>query len=152
LPDGVKNVVAALSANGWALQVRSYPRTYDPVAHPRHLQDSAGDSSAYQYWEDVAVDGSIDIGRVKAGTYRLTVYGDGIFGDFILDNVVVKAGSTTKLNDLSWVPESAGVELWRIGTPDRSAGEFRNGWEVDTTHPNQPHSECRACRYESDVS
>ncbi|KAJ7347101.1 galactose mutarotase-like protein [Mycena albidolilacea] len=121
LPDGVKNVVAALSANGWA------------------LQDSAGDSSAYQYWEDVAADGSIDIGRVKAGTYRLTVYGDGIFGDFILDDVVVKPGSTTKLNDLSWVPESAGVELWRIGTPDRSAGEFRNGWEVDTTHPNHPH-------------
>lgn len=33
----------------------------------------------------------------------------GIFGDYILDNVVVKAGKTTTLPAVVWVAESAGM-------------------------------------------
>ncbi|KAJ7617816.1 galactose mutarotase-like protein [Roridomyces roridus] len=121
LPDGASKVVVALSANGV------------------DLQDSAEDIHAYQYWvEDVELQGGVfEIGRVKVGTYRLTVYATGIFGDFTLDDVVVEAGNMTAL-DVAWTADSAGTELWRIGTPDRSAGEFRNGWEKDYTRLNHP--------------
>ncbi|RPD62964.1 galactose mutarotase-like protein [Lentinus tigrinus ALCF2SS1-6] len=118
VPHGAKDVIAILSANGV------------------HFQDSAADSGAYQYWTDVR-DGVVDIGRVKAGTYRLTISASGIFGDYVQDNIVVKAGKQTHVKAV-WVPESAGTELWRIGVPDKSAGEFKNGLERDTTHPRQP--------------
>lgn len=59
LPEGAQNAVAVLSANR------------------HHFQDSALDTSAYQYWADV-VDGAVTIPRVKAGTYRLTVYANGM--------------------------------------------------------------------------
>ena len=38
------------------------------------------------------------------------------------DDIVVKAGKLTHVQ-ATWVPESAGTELWRIGVPDKSAGE-----------------------------
>ena len=80
---------------------------------------------------------------MKAGTYRLTVsasgwcnyrvrlttnidttcYHTGIFGDYVQDDIVVEAGKQTHVQ-ATWVPESAGTELWRIGVPDKSAGEF----------------------------
>jgi rhamnogalacturonan endolyase len=74
---------------------------------------------------------------VKAGTYRLTVYADGIFGQYEQDNIVVKAGATASAT-ATWTAESAGTELWRVGTPDKSCGEFRHGDEKDTSKPLQP--------------
>ncbi|KAI0778161.1 galactose mutarotase-like protein [Trametes elegans] len=119
VPEGAKNVVAILSANGV------------------HFQDSAADPTAYQYWVTDVQDGVINIDRVKAGTYRLTVAASGIFGDYVQDDVEIKAREKTSL-EVNWTPESAGQELWRIGVPDKSSGEFKNGLERDTTHPRQP--------------
>lgn len=99
LPAGAARPTAVLSASG-----------YD-------FQDNAHDTTAYQYW--AAVDGetgAVGIDRVKEGTYRLTVFAEGIFGEYHLDGVVVVAGETT-VSNVSWVAESAGKELWRIGTP-----------------------------------
>jgi rhamnogalacturonan endolyase len=76
------------------------------------------------------------------------------------DGIEVRAGKTTALNGLAWEEESAGVlcsvtrgrssstgpvgtEIWRIGTPDKSAGEFKHGFELDpnkTFHPMQYRS------------
>lgn len=39
-------------------------------------QDSAAIPGAYQYWGDIK-DGKISLDRVKAGTYRLTIYATG---------------------------------------------------------------------------
>ncbi|CAL1715934.1 unnamed protein product [Somion occarium] len=119
LPEGASKPVAVLSANGV------------------HFQDSAVVPGAYQYWTDIK-EGEISLNRVKEGTYRLTVYASGVFGDYTQDNIVVKADCATTLNNVLWDAESAGTELWRIGTPDKTAGEFRNGFERDLTHPNQP--------------
>ncbi|KAI0735193.1 galactose mutarotase-like protein [Earliella scabrosa] len=119
VPPGAEDVVAILSANGV------------------HFQDSANDPSAYQYWQTDVRDGVVNIDRVKEGTYRLTVAASGIFGDYVQDDIVVQAGKQTYIN-ATWVPESAGTELWRIGVPDKSAGEFKNGLERDFTHPRQP--------------
>ncbi|KAJ7904941.1 galactose mutarotase-like protein [Mycena leptocephala] len=120
VPPGASEPTAVLSANGV------------------HFQDNAFDPTAYQYWGPISPDGhSISIPRVKAGTYRLTVFAAGIFGDFVQDDVVVRAGEATHVS-VTWTPESAGRELWRLGVPDKSAGEFRNGNERDERHPNRP--------------
>ncbi|KAJ7889169.1 hypothetical protein B0H13DRAFT_1626839, partial [Mycena leptocephala] len=120
VPPGASEPTAVLSANGV------------------HFQDNAFDPIAYQYWGPISPDGhSISIPRVKAGTYRLTVFAAGIFGDFVQDDVVVRAGEATHVS-VTWTPESAGRELWRLGVPDKSAGEFRNGNERDERHPNRP--------------
>ncbi|KAF2181108.1 polysaccharide lyase family 4 protein [Zopfia rhizophila CBS 207.26] len=92
------------------------------------FQDNVLDTKAYQYWADVDVrSGEVSIPRVKAGTYRLTVYADGVFGDYIQDSIEVLAGKSTSIS-ATWKPESAGTELWRIGTPDKSSGEYRHGY------------------------
>lgn len=101
------------------------------------FQDNNLANKDRQYWGEVASDGSITIPRVAAGTYRLTVYGVGIFGEYTQDDVVVRAGDTTT-TEATWTAESAGTELWRIGTPDRSSGDFRHGDERDETRTNKP--------------
>jgi len=41
-------------------------------------------------------------------------------------------------NNVNWTQDSAGTELWRIGTPDKSAGEYRHGYAPDPNHPLHP--------------
>lgn len=114
LPDGAASPTAVLSASG-----------YD-------FQDNAQNTSAYQYWAAIDSEtGEVTIDRIKEGTYRLTVFAEGVFGDYVQDGIVVSAGATTTGN-VSWVAESAGKELWRIGTPDYAGGEWLHG--------NQPNN------------
>ncbi|KAE8153201.1 rhamnogalacturonate lyase B [Aspergillus avenaceus] len=101
-----------------------------------YFQDNSVAPTAHQYWAEI-VDGGFAIDHVKADTYRLTVYADGVFGDFVRDGVKVSPGSVTTLSE-TWTAESAGTEIWRLGTPDKSSGEFRHGLAQDTTHPLHP--------------
>lgn len=119
LPKGAKRPIAVLAQNGV------------------DFQDNVLDTKAYQYWGDIDVNGNIEIPMVKPGTYRLTVYADGVFGQYTQDDVVVNAGrpTTTKVR---WHEESAGRELWRVGTPDRSSGEFRHGVHSEPNKPLHP--------------
>ncbi|KXS96673.1 hypothetical protein AC578_4397 [Pseudocercospora eumusae] len=116
LPTGAQNAVAILSANGV------------------EVQDNVFDTTAHQYWANIAQDGSVTISKVKAGTYRLTIYATGIFGQFVHDGIIISSGQTTKTST-TWHPESSGTELWRIGTPDWSSGEYLHGNHLDPTHP-----------------
>ncbi|KAJ6571845.1 galactose mutarotase-like protein [Mycena capillaripes] len=125
LPHAAEDVVAVLSAGG--------------LDFPRNVLDL----KAKQYWGDVSAAGTLQIPNVAAGTYRLTVYAKGVFGSFVKEGVQVRAGQTTVLKGLTWKEESAGTEIWRIGTPDKSAGEFKHGFELDTNktyHPMQYRS------------
>ncbi|KAI1355763.1 rhamnogalacturonate lyase [Xylaria sp. FL0043] len=120
LPDGAARPIAILSENKQDFQLNVF------------------NQSSLQYWADIdASTGSVEIPMVKTGTYRLTVYADGIFGWFIEDDVVVSATATSPLN-YTWEPESAGTEIWRIGVPDKSAGEYKHGYAPDTSKPLQP--------------
>ncbi|EIN06818.1 galactose mutarotase-like protein [Punctularia strigosozonata HHB-11173 SS5] len=110
LPAGAENAVAILSAEGF-----DFP-------------SNVLDLSAYQYWGDVS-GGRVTIEHVRPGNYRLTVYGQGVFGEFVQQNVAVVSGKQTQLHDLRWTEESAGTEIWRFGVPDRTAGEFKHGFE-----------------------
>lgn len=60
-----------------------------------------------------------------------------MFGQYVQDNIVVKAGAKKSVG-VNWAEESAGTELWRLGTPDKSAGEFKRGNAPDTTKSRQP--------------
>ncbi|KAF1996282.1 polysaccharide lyase family 4 protein [Amniculicola lignicola CBS 123094] len=104
-----------------------------------YFQDNSVDPMAFQYWADISKNGEVSIGRVVAGTYRLTIYADGVFGDYIQDEIRISKGRTTGI-DVKWEPESAGTELWRIGTPDKSSGEYRHGYAKTadrSLHPEQ---------------
>lgn len=117
LPAGANNTIAILSAS-----------EYD-------YQDNVFNTSAYQYWVEVPSDGSIEITRIKAGEYRLTIYAEGIFGDFIYENISIVAGEQTDSGPITWTAESFGTELWRLGVPDKSAGEYKHGYSRDPNHP-----------------
>ncbi|CAE6486760.1 unnamed protein product, partial [Rhizoctonia solani] len=122
LPKGAKRPIAVLSVSGYDFQANEV------------------DTKALQYWGDIKPDGAISIPRVKAGNYRLTVYADGIFGQYIQDNVTVKAGIVNPAIKVTWKEESAGTELWRLGTPDKTSGEFRHGFTTDpkkSLHPEE---------------
>ncbi|KAJ7767716.1 galactose mutarotase-like protein [Mycena metata] len=141
IAPNVAGYVPSSARGSFTASVRLTPAAQEPTvvlsANGVHFQDNAFDPTAYQYWGPISSEGHIAITRVKAGTYRLTVFAAGIFGDFVQDNVVVRAGEETRVN-VVWTPESAGKELWRLGVPDKSSGEFRNGNERDETHPNRP--------------
>ncbi|KAJ6148792.1 hypothetical protein N7497_010774 [Penicillium chrysogenum] len=119
LPKGAVRPIAILTVDG------------------QYFQDNSAVPDSYQYWTDVNQDGSFSIDRVKEGKYRLTVYAEGIFGDFVRDGVIIRAGRQTSLYDI-WNQESAGTEVWRIGIPDKSSGEFRRGNARDPSHPLHP--------------
>lgn len=119
LPPGAKEPIAVLSQNGV------------------DFQDNVLDIKAYQYYAEIAANGEVAIPRIKAGTYRLTVYSTGVFGQYVQDGIVIRARSVASRN-IHWKADSAGTELWRIGTPDKSSGEYRHGYARDPTHPLGP--------------
>jgi rhamnogalacturonan endolyase len=82
------------------------------------FEDNAADPKAFQYWCEISSDGDCGIDRVVAGNYRLTIYADGIFGDYIQDGIRIDADHTTTTK-VVWTPESNGKEIWRLGTPDK---------------------------------
>ncbi|KAI9154966.1 rhamnogalacturonate lyase c [Paramyrothecium foliicola] len=118
LPEGAKRPIIVLSENKQDFQLNVF------------------NTSSYQYWAEVDASGSFRIPRVVSGTYRVTIYADDIFGWFIQDDV--KVSKCHKNLDFDWSEESAGKELWRIGVPDKSAGEYLHGYAPDTSKPLQP--------------
>lgn len=76
------------------------------------FQDNVFDTKAYQYWGEIDATGTVTIPRVKAGTYRLTIYAEGVFGDFVQDDIVVAAGKERRIS-VKWREESAGSEIFR---------------------------------------
>lgn len=81
----------------------------------------------YNYWSEVQSGGGFTIDGVRAGTYRLTIYGDGIWGEHVIDDVVIEAGSDVRLGKMTWETESHGETIFQIGSPTRDSREFRNG-------------------------
>lgn len=119
MPSGATNAIAVLAQSGV------------------DFQDNVFDTDAYQYWAELDARGRASIPMVKAGEYRLTIYADGVFGEYTQDGVQVLAGKTKSVK-VKWTEETAGKELWRIGTPDKSSGEFRHGYARDTEHAMKP--------------
>jgi len=82
-----------------------------------------------QYWASENSAGTTELTGVVPGTYRLSAYVLGKWGELRDDNIAVTANTTTTLHSLTFTPENFGTAtpIWTIGTPDRSAHEFRHG-------------------------
>ena len=88
-------------------------------------------SQGYQYWADISATGSATFNGVVPGTYRLSVYVLGQWGELRQDGIVVSANATTTVPAVSFVPENFGGEtVFTIGTPDRSGHEFLHGHDA----------------------
>jgi hypothetical protein len=87
-------------------------------------------SAGAQYWADITSTGTATFTNVIPGTYRLSVFEMGQWGEMRIDNVVVQAGQTTTVSQ-SFVPENFGTTVFTIGTPDRSSHEFLHGHDAN---------------------
>ena len=81
----------------------------------------------YQFWVRGEGDGKFAIPNVRPGVYTLHAFADGVLGEYALSNVTVKAGQTLDLAKLTWTPVRQGKQVWQIGIPNRSGGEFYKG-------------------------
>lgn len=102
------------------------------TAFGRETVDWQRDAKYYQFWAKAEPDGRFSIGNVRPGTYALHAFGDGILGEFVQSPMVVKPGELIDTGVLTWQPERLGETIWEIGTPDRTAAEFKHGnhyWE-----------------------
>jgi len=86
-----------------------------------------------QYWLNQNALGNAPMAGVVPGTYRLSAYVLGQWGELRSDGVKVSAGGTTKVSNLRFTPENFGTAapVWTIGTPDRSAHEFLHGHDAN---------------------
>ncbi|HET6251153.1 MAG TPA: polysaccharide lyase family protein [Tepidisphaeraceae bacterium] len=85
------------------------------------------DAKHYEFWTRAAADGTFTIPNIRPGIYTLHAIADGVLGEFSQANVIVKPGESLNLGKLQWTPVRFGRQIWEIGIPDRTAGEFRHG-------------------------
>lgn len=120
------------------------------LAHPDYQTDGRtidwqSDGKFYQYWVPAGADGRFAIPHVRPGTYTLHAFADGILGEYAKADVQVTAGKPLDLGALAWKPVRYGRQLWEIGVPDRTAGEFLHGtdpwrWGLYSLYPSEfPH-------------
>ena len=81
-----------------------------------------------EYWVNINPAGIANFNNVVPGTYRLSIYDLGQWGELRQDNVTVNANKLTKVSP-TLVGENFGTDapIWTIGTPDRSSHEFLHG-------------------------
>jgi len=85
-----------------------------------------------QYWADISATGTATFQGVIPGTYRLSVYNLGQWGEARQDTVAVTAGQNTVVPPVNFAKENfaAGAPLFTIGTADRSSHEFLHGHDA----------------------
>lgn len=103
----------------------SYRNLMVGLAHPG--VDWQKDAQYYQFWVRADGLGRFTIDNVRPGSYTLHAFADGVLGEFEKADVAVKAADSLALGSLTWMPVRYGRQLWEIGVPDRSAGEFLHG-------------------------
>jgi rhamnogalacturonan endolyase len=95
------------------------------LAHPG--VDWQKDAQYYQFWARAESTGRFTIPNVRPGAYTLHAFSDGVLGEFEKADITVKPGESLDLGALTWTPVRYGRQIWEIGIPDRTAGEFLHG-------------------------
>ncbi|WP_321332724.1 polysaccharide lyase family protein [uncultured Bacteroides sp.] len=95
-----------------------------PGNGPQVITDWQRDAKFYQFWVKGNADGTFTIPNVRPGKYTLHAMTDGVLGEFVKTDVVVKAGGSLDLGKLGWKPVRHGKQVWDIGIPNRNASEF----------------------------
>jgi rhamnogalacturonan endolyase len=85
------------------------------------------DGNHYEFWNEGSEDGKFVLKNVRAGTYTLHAFADGVLGEYAKTEIKVEAGKDVDLGKLVWEPVRFGKQLWEIGYPDRKADEFLKG-------------------------
>ncbi|TDD95734.1 polysaccharide lyase family protein [Flavobacterium cellulosilyticum] len=96
-------------------------------------------SKNYQFWVKTDSNGNFSIPHVLPGTYSLFAFGPEAIGQLSLSNyTTVTAGNTNALGMVNWTPTRVAPTVWEMGTPDRTASEFKHGtdWWTSNTYPN----------------
>ena len=85
-----------------------------------------------EYWVNINPGGVANFHNVAPGTYRLSVYSLGQWGELRRDGITVAAGQTAHVS-VNLAPEnfSPDAPIWTIGTADRSSHEFLHGQVVN---------------------
>jgi len=106
--------------------VTGSPRTAWAVLAQNQINHE-NSTMGYQYTIDISGNGTGTFANVVPGTYRLSVFDFGKWGEYRQDNVVVTANNTTSIGPIAFQPENFGTVVGTIGTPDRSSHEFLHG-------------------------
>ena len=84
--------------------------------------------SPYNYFTMANADGSFHIPNVHQGEYDLSVYKPGVLGaDMTVQKIRVCKNGLLNVGTIEIEPYSKGDVIWRIGIPDGSSAEFKNG-------------------------
>ena len=135
---------SATAANAW-VGLAAPPYTATDQANKPFEVTWQTDGKHYEYWNHADKDGAFTVGNARPGKYTLYAFDSGILGEYSRADVTVAAGKTLDLGTLTWVPVRYGRQVWEIGTPDRSAEEFRHGdhywqWGLYNLYPQEfPH-------------
>jgi len=81
----------------------------------------------YIFWSEATPGGSFAIPHVRPGSYTLYAHVPGVLDEHVLNGVTVIPDGTNALGQLDWTPRRHGQLIWQIGTPDRTAAEYRHG-------------------------
>lgn len=85
------------------------------------------DAKHYQFWTEGNTNGEFTIKNIRPGKYTLHAFADGILGEFIKTDIIIKTGENINLKNLEWTPIRYGKQLWDIGIPNRNGSEFKGG-------------------------
>lgn len=84
------------------------------------------DARHCQFWvRTTDRSGRFEIPNVTSGLYTITAFADGVIGEFAKADLIVMPGRRINVGDLDWRPVRRGRTLWQIGTPNRTATEYR---------------------------
>jgi hypothetical protein len=124
-----KGYVPSTSRGAVAIQVTGVagaPRTAWAVLSQNGVNQE-NSTMSHQYTIDISSTGTGTFTSVVPGTYRLSVWDFGNWGEYRQDNVVVSSGNTMTLPIINFQPENFGTVVGTIGIPDRSSHEFLHG-------------------------
>jgi hypothetical protein len=131
------NVQVRVSGLPFQSPLKSWVVLSDPATNFQYSH------AATEYWDNPNPVGFANVTSVAPGTYRLSTYVLGQWGELRHDGVFVAKGPPTKLN-VQFTPENFGTDppIWTIGTPDRSSHEFLHGQvtnpiDLDPTYTDQ---------------
>jgi len=91
------------------------------------IVDWQRDGKYYQFWVRSDSHWKFVIPNVRPGTYTLHAFSDGVLGEYVKADITVTAGRPIELGAIEWQPVRFGRQLWEIGIPDRTAGEYLHG-------------------------
>jgi|GEM_PF-1429520 len=132
--------INALNSAGWSNNLN-----YNTVVLSDPNKMFQESTTGYQYWTQLSSSGSASISNVVPGTYRLSMYELGQWGETRVDGVQVTANNIDIPKNLKFIPEnfSSFAPIFTIGTPDRSSHEFLNGYATNANTGIAPGADIR---------